>query len=142
MSLGATSGWISRPAPWTLAVPAMPVALAVAVGSLEIAAHSAPLGAAALLAFGLFAYWMRELSAVRLDAGRLAVRWYGVNERWVDLSRLVSREPARTMTPWFGAARCLRLRDADGRQVDLPLGWWTDEAVLVARLLAIHIVGD
>jgi hypothetical protein len=143
MSLGAaSSGWVIRAAPWTLALPALPVALSLAVASLELSGHSAPLGAVALLGFGLFAFWMRELSAVRLDGRRLAVRWYGLTERSVDLSRLVSREPARTLTPWFGATRCLRLRDADGRQVDLPLGWWTDEPALIARLLAIHLQVD
>ncbi|MGH2468222.1 MAG: hypothetical protein ACRDGL_10930 [Candidatus Limnocylindrales bacterium] len=124
------------PAPWTLALPGLPIALGGAIAVWEVVFDQRPLGGAVLLLAGLIIFWMRECSRVRIVDGRLAMRWFWPAEQSVDLDRLIEAKPARIMTLGQGALNVLRLRDHWGAVVDLPLDRWAREAELRSIIAA------
>jgi hypothetical protein len=122
----------TRPAPWTVAIPSLPILLGLAVGVWELASGVTPVPGLLVLWAGLIAAWLRESSHVRIRDGRLSMRWFGLTDRFVALDARTDVRPARTLGFALGPVTVLRLRDARGAVLDLPLDRWADEAELRA----------
>ena len=118
------------PAPWTAAIPGLPIALGGAIAIYELAFSLRPVAGLVLLTAGLGIYSLRQSSRVRIADGRLSMRWFSPTDQVVDLDRLVEARPTRTMSFGLGAVNVLRLRDRWGGLVDLPLDRWAREKEL------------
>src|SRR5574340_1730835 len=82
------------PAPWTAAIPGLPIALGGAIAIYELAFSLRPVAGIVLLTAGLGIYWLRQSSRVRIADGRLSMRWFSPTDQVVDRSeeRRVGKE--------------------------------------------------
>jgi hypothetical protein len=125
-----------RPASWTATIPMLPFLLGLAIGVWELASGAMPVPGLLVLWVGLVAAWLRESSHVRIGDGRLSMRWFGLTDRVVALDARTDVRTARTLGFALGPVNVLRLRDARGVVLDLPLDRWAHEPELRAIIAA------